>query len=136
MLFLNSRVRLSDVTDGQQYTFLAGEIRDAGMWQVGSRMSLRNTGTRIDTITSSTQLRQPGVTLPPPLPPKAGDEEAPDPATLPDPKTSVGGFGSYHLGSSNFLLVDGSVKTVTVSIDTALFQHLGNRRDGNIVTEF
>lgn len=135
MLFLNSRVRLSDVTDGQRYTLLVGEIRDHGMWQVGSRMSLRNTGTPIDTLTSPALARKPGVKLPD-LPPNArfADEE-PQPSPL-DPTTSVGGFGSFHSSCANFLLVDGSVKCLATNIDMTLYQRLGNRRDGQIVSSF
>jgi len=135
MLFLNSSVRLSDVTDGQQYTLFASEYRDSGMWQIGSRMSLRNTGTRIDTSTDFTKLRKPGLPSPDAQPPAPDDSEV-DAANVPDPKTSVGGFGSYHAGGANFLFVDGSVRFVGSSIDTGLYQNLGNRRDGKIVTEF
>ena len=135
MLFLNSSVRLSDVADGQQYTLFASEIRDTGQWPVGSRMSLRNTGTRIDTSTETTKLRKPGITLPvdPESLPDDSEVAAPD---SPDPRTSVGGFGSYHTGGANFLLVDGSVRFIGSSIDTGLYQNLGSRRDGKIVGEF
>ncbi len=135
MLFLNSHVRLSDVTDGQQYTLMVGEIRDYGMWQVGSRMSLRNTGTPFDTTSISTVQRKPGVTLPPPNPGFPADQSTP-PENIPDPRTSVGGFGSYHSGVCNFLLVDGSVRSIGSSVDTRLYQNLGNRHDGQIVSDF
>lgn len=135
MLFLNSRVRLSDVADGQRYTFLVGEIRDHGMWQVGSRMSLRNTGTPIDSVTSPNAIRKPGVKLPD-LPPDARNADEAPPPSPPDPMTSVGGFGSYHSSSANFLLVDGSVKCLPTNIDMTLYQRLGNRRDGQIVSSF
>lgn len=135
MLFLNSRVRLGDVTDGQRYTLLVGEIRDHGMWQVGSRMSLRNTGTPIDNLTSPTVVRKPGVKLPELPPDVRNADEAPKPSP-PDPMTSVGGFGSYHSSCANFLLVDGSVKCLMTNIDTTLYQRLGNRRDGQIVSSF
>jgi len=135
MLFLNSSVRLSDVADGQQYTLFASEIRDSGLWQVGSRMSLRNTGTQIDTRTETMRLRKPGITLPvnPQFIPD--DSEVAGPGS-PDPRTSVDGFGSYHTGGANALFVDGSVRFIGSSIDAGLYQNLGNRRDGKIVTEF
>lgn len=135
MLFLNSRVRLSDVTDGQRYTLLVGEIRDHGMWQVGSRMSLRNTGTPIDTLTSPADVRKPGVKLPERPRDARMTNDLPEPSP-PDPMTSVGGFGSYHSSSANFLLVDGSVKCIGTNVDMKLYQHLGNRRDGQIVSSF
>ena len=135
MLYLNSRVKLSEVTDGQHHTLLVGEIRDHGMWQVGSRMSLRNTGTPIDTISSSVAIRKPGVNLPN-LPPDTRNDDDTTPPSHPDPLTSVGGFGSCHSACSNFLLVDGSVRCIGANVDTGLFQHLGNRRDGQIVSDF
>ena len=131
MLFLNSSVRLSDVADGQQYTILVGEIRDGGKWQVGSRMSLRNTGTIIDTKSDTWTLKKPGLQNP-----QADDEDTSDVQTRPDPLTAVGGFGSFHSAVSNFLMVDGAVRPIGDSIDTGLFQHLGNRRDGKIVNDF
>ena len=134
MLFLNSSVRLDDVTDGQQYTLLAGEIRDYGDWAVGSRMSLRNTGTPIDIRTEMTWLRQPGLTLPE-NPGAAPDDAAPAVAP-PDPRTSVGGFGSFHHGGANFLLVDGAVRFIGSTIDTGVYQRLGSRRDGQVVGDY
>lgn len=135
MLFLNSRVRLSEVTDGQHHTLLVGEIRDHGMWQVGSRMSLRNTGTAIDVLTSPNMARKPGVKLPD-LPPDVRTDDDTTTPDRPDPMTSVGGFGSYHIASSNFLFVDGSVKCLGANMDMGLYQHLGNRRDGQILSDF
>ena len=137
MLFLNSSVRLDDVADGQQYTLFAGEIRDFGQWAVGSRMSLRNTGTVIDCRTEMQKLRKPGLTQP-------IDESAPGfaaggapPAVAgPDPRTSVGGFGSFHTGGANFLLVDGAVRFIGTSVDSGIYQRLGSRRDGQVIGEF
>ena len=135
MLFLNSSVRLDDVADGQQYTLFAGEIRDSGRWSVGSRMSLRNTGTRIDDRTESQWLRKPGLTLPE-IPPGVAPDDGSPAVTPPDPKTSVGGFGSFHTGGANFLLVDGSVRFIGSSVDGGVYQHLGSRRDGQVIGEF
>ena len=136
MLFLNSSVRLDDVVDGQQYTLFAGEIRDSGQWAVGSRMSLRNTGTRIDTRTEMQNLRKPGLTLPE-IPRGAVQVDTGVPAVAePDPRTSVGGFGSFHTGGANFLLVDGGVRFIGSSVDSGVYQRLGSRRDGQVIGEF
>jgi prepilin-type processing-associated H-X9-DG protein len=45
----------------------------------------------------------------------------------------VGSFGSAHSNGANFVMVDGSVHHLSYSIDSTVFQHLGNRHDGNVV---
>lgn len=45
-------------------------------------------------------------------------------------------FHSYHTGGSLFLMVDGSVRTVTDQIDLKTFAALLSRRGGEVVTEF
>ena len=51
VMFLNSRVRYSDIPDGSTFTIAVGELRrrpeDLG-WASGTRATLRNTGTRIN----------------------------------------------------------------------------------------
>ena len=55
---------------------------------------------------------------------------------LPDPK---GGFGDYRFGSSHpggftTLLVDGSVRFIPYTIDLTMFDLLGKRSDGQVIT--
>ncbi|WP_146599840.1 DUF1559 family PulG-like putative transporter [Novipirellula aureliae] len=45
-------------------------------------------------------------------------------------------FHSYHVGGSLFLMVDGSVRTVTDDIDLKTFAALLSRRGGEIVADF
>jgi prepilin-type processing-associated H-X9-DG protein len=45
----------------------------------------------------------------------------------------VGGFSSWHLGGSNFLLCDGSVRLLKETIDQRVYRFLGNRADGNLI---
>lgn len=125
MLFLNSSLSLHDVEDGQQYTLLISEIRDHGNWAAGNRLSLRNTGARIDNQQNVTAATGPiaGALV----------GETPDPVTQ---SLQVGGFGSYHANGANLLLVDGSIRFVNSSVDSAIYQHLGNRRDHQIIGEF
>lgn len=135
LLFLNSSVRLTEISDGQQYTLAVGEIRDAGRWQIGTRLSLRNTEDRIDTTTSTPNLMMAELDMSIPM----TNVEIPSPeaqAELQERLTSVGGFGSYHSGGANFLLADGSIRFISVSIDRFLYRYLGNRHDGQIVSEF
>ena len=53
VLFLNSRVRYEDISDGASYTFHLGEkvteLGDLG-WMSGTRATLRNTGTTLNAV--------------------------------------------------------------------------------------
>ncbi len=42
-------------------------------------------------------------------------------------------FGSSHPGALNFALADGTVRTISYTIDRQTFNRLGDRRDGNAV---
>lgn len=126
MLYLNSHVTLDDVEDGQQYTLFVSEIRGAGHWAAGTRQSLRNTGTKLDYL--STPAVATGITTTLQIP-AAGD----DPVAR---SLEVGGFGSFHPTGANILLVDGTIRFVASNVDTSIFQHLGNRRDHQIMGEF
>ncbi len=44
---------------------------------------------------------------------------------------SIGSFGSAHYSAGNFVLCDGSVRSLPYSIDKTVFRNLGNRHDGN-----
>jgi hypothetical protein len=45
-------------------------------------------------------------------------------------------FGSAHPAGLNALLGDGSVKTITYTIDATVFNNLGHRRDGAPIPSF
>ncbi|MEW4489342.1 DUF1559 domain-containing protein [Thalassoglobus sp. JC818] len=45
-------------------------------------------------------------------------------------------FRSYHPGGVNFVLCDGSVKSIATEIDAAILDRLANRKDGEVVGEF
>ena len=45
----------------------------------------------------------------------------------------AGGYGSYHTDVVNFLFGDGSVHTVSKSIDLPVLQNMGNRADGQVI---
>ncbi len=131
VLFLNSHVRYEDVTDGTSSTLFVGEKLNDGLdlgWASGTRASLRNTG-------SAVNFSRPGPRPAGPAPAKAsaagaalGDnnEERTNPAY-------VGGFASRHPGGSNFAFGDGSVKFIKSSIGIAVYQHLANRADGEVI---
>jgi prepilin-type N-terminal cleavage/methylation domain-containing protein len=50
------------------------------------------------------------------------------------PNATTGQFGSYHPGVSQFLLGDGSVRALQVSIDLVNLGRLANRKDGEVIT--
>ena len=115
VLFLNSRLRFSQILDGSSQTIMLGEMlsrrEDLG-WASGTSASLRNTGN------FETPLKN-------------------------NPRTSkvdeltgtlvVGGFGSYHTGGAQFAFADGSVHFLAQSIDKGIFSKLGNRADGEML---
>jgi prepilin-type processing-associated H-X9-DG protein len=43
------------------------------------------------------------------------------------------GFGSAHAGGFNAVFCDGSVRQVSYGIDSAVYENLGNRKDGNAI---
>lgn len=112
LLFLNSKIRYSDILDGSSQTILLGEYRPHGGnlgWASGTRATLRNT---------------------------SGFEEPAD-WNQPDSRgpLDVGGFGSFHTGGGNFALADGSTRFLTKNIDPDLFRQLGHRADGELLAE-
>ncbi len=113
LLFLNSRVRYAEITDGASNTILYGEMLPYPNrlgWASGTRSSLRNTGSPV----SSIEWRNLNAMK---LTPK-----------------DVGGFGSMHQGGANFVLADGAVKFLTSSIDPQVYEHMGNRQDGEMIS--
>ncbi len=160
IFFLNSHVRHTDVYDGHANTLFLGEklplAGDMG-WLSGSRATLRNTGNRINSLTqsarrsgygrgSSAATSQGFVLIDLSSDGNASDDEverttvqiaagAPIVNGLPTNPTAVGGFESYHLGGVNFGFGDGSLRFVRNTIDMAVYQRLGHRADGQLLSE-
>jgi prepilin-type processing-associated H-X9-DG protein len=115
VLFLNSRLRFSQILDGSSQTIMLGEMfsrrEDLG-WASGTSASLRNTGnfeTPLKNNSRTSKVDEPSGTL------------------------VVGGFGSYHTGGAQFAFADGSVHFLSQSIDKVIFSKLGNRADGEML---
>ncbi len=117
VLFLNSRLRFSQIQDGSSQTILLGEMfagkGDLG-WASGTRATLRNTGS----LQGPTKLQTDRGQSP--------EDELPG-------SLVVGGFGSYHTGGAGFVFADGAVNFLSISIDEVLLKQLGNRADGELL---
>ncbi len=134
VLYLNSRVADDDITDGRAYTILLGETLYGGMfgWGSGTRDTLRNTGTPINT---------PDPTIPTGRNPFSAVNNKAQRLSeyqglIEDgiiPLNYGGGFASWHRLGANFLFCDGSVQFVKQSIDMDVFRRLGHRADGELI---
>jgi hypothetical protein len=123
LLFLNSKIRHSQIYDGSSMTLLLAEALTSpnGLgWVSGTRATLRNTS-----------LIESGQAYPPPQPKAAGAEEQEASGSL-----FVGGFGSYHPGGVLAAFADGSTRFINKNIEPKTLRLLGHRADGEIVGEF
>lgn len=122
LLFLNSKVRYSEIFDGSSATILLGEAltsRDGLGWVSGTRATLRNTS-----------VIEAGAAYLPSSTDKPGDENEKSGSLF------VGGFGSYHPGGVNIALADGSSRFLPQTVDKTVLRQLGNRADGEIMKPF
>jgi prepilin-type N-terminal cleavage/methylation domain-containing protein/prepilin-type processing-associated H-X9-DG protein len=134
VFFLNSHVRMDDVTDGSSFTIFVGEKVRSGNdlgWMSGTNATLRNTGTRLNNGSAATGR----FALP------VGDEDddedqakAAGPRGEADAALFVGGYNSRHAGGANFAFGDGSVRFIKTSISPKIFRRLGNRADGELIS--
>jgi prepilin-type N-terminal cleavage/methylation domain-containing protein/prepilin-type processing-associated H-X9-DG protein len=122
LLFLNSKVKYSEIYDGSSQTILIGEAltsADGLGWVSGTRSTLRNTS-----LIEQSQPRFGAAQ-------KAADEKEKDKEK--SGSLFVGGFGSTHPGGANFGFADGSTRFVRQGADPDLLRRLGNRADGEII---
>jgi prepilin-type N-terminal cleavage/methylation domain-containing protein len=117
LLFLNSKVRYSQIEDGSSQTILIGEIlgtpNNLG-WASGTRSTLRNTG---QVLNSDRALAGK---------PKFTEEEN---------SLKVGGFGSFHAGGALFGFADGSTRFISDNIQPELYRKYAHRSDGQLLDE-
>jgi prepilin-type N-terminal cleavage/methylation domain-containing protein len=112
------KIRMQDITDGLSNTILVGEMHvplgklgkspeDAFIFNGDNVFNLARIG---------------GPTIP--IVQNNSDEG-----------NSLVSWGSWHPGICHFALSDGSVRGISKSIDTETLGNLGNRYDGNVVTQ-
>ena len=136
---LNRSVSYDDITDGHADTFFLGEkllnsANELG-WMSGTSATLRNTGSAIDTTVFRNPPQQPGGEIEDATSaPRDSAEGGQDPLDKNAKELYVGGFGSYHAGGAQFAFGDGAVRFITDSIDMKVYQHLGHRSDGQLLT--
>lgn len=160
VMFLNSRIRFRDVSDGRAYTILLGEAlvsaRPLG-WASGTWSTLRNTGPVINAVTTQDLNAVPldqfsedlyydeGYDDPVDGGEEADDVPAPDETELEyvDPRIAeleqehqLHGFSCAHEGGVHVCLVDGSVRFLNQRMDQETYRRLGNRDDGELIGKF
>lgn len=132
VLFLNSSIRLQDITDGKAYTLMVGETLPpvlGGTWCQGGDSTLRHSGTSSNTIDYDAMSSYYQVA-------SQGDDLSPN---SPEVQVVSGfplNFGSVHSDGMHFALADGTVRFVPLSVDVSLLRRLGNRHDGEVIEEF
>jgi prepilin-type N-terminal cleavage/methylation domain-containing protein len=121
----NSRVRITDITDGSSNTFAVGE-RAALLTQTPWAGAVSFGTTR---VTPGAPVINPGAV-----------EEAPTQVlahvavhTLNDPNSDPEDFYTPHTGAGLFLFADGSVRPVRVGVSLAVLQALATRDGGETV---
>lgn len=123
LLFLNSKVRHSQIYDGSSMTILLGEAMTSAEglgWVSGTRDTLRNTSL---------------IEAPKPFPQPQNGGASTD-AKDASGSLYVGGFGSHHPGGVLVAFADGSTRYVRQNTEPKVLRLLGHRADGEIVGEF
>lgn len=118
-------VKFRDITDGLSKTFLFGEkhVPESQLGkQGGTGLDLGDDASVWQSETPSYFVRVGG----PGFPLARGPDDPPGPLHT----IYAHVFGSYHPGICQFVLADGSVRAVNVTIDTRILGQLCNRHDG------
>jgi prepilin-type N-terminal cleavage/methylation domain-containing protein/prepilin-type processing-associated H-X9-DG protein len=135
VFFLNSAIRHEDISDGSANTIFLGEKKldrsSPGLgWASGTRSTLRNTGTPPNSTFLAALAGDDGdneVLLGPDAGGAAGTPAAGNPLL-------VGGFSSNHSGGVNCVFGDGSARFVKNSVSPRVYQFLGHRADGEMIS--
>ena len=159
---LNRKIGYEDITDGSSHTLFIGE-KYAGLpgdlgWMSGTRAILRNTGTPLNAkwegpgqrpwATSELLPGMPGYQHGSGGQPGYDDDlidldagaagggvPQEDPRPAGPNELLVGGFSSSHPGGANFAIGDGSVRYISTNIAIEIYQQLGHRADGKLLSD-
>jgi prepilin-type N-terminal cleavage/methylation domain-containing protein/prepilin-type processing-associated H-X9-DG protein len=109
--------RFADILDGTSNTLLVGEkrlnLRKMGQPGTGDILGY-TAGWDEDTLRKSSFRPKPDYSAP--------------------KNDKVSRFGSSHPGRFNAVLADGSVRSISYSIDKAVFTYLGDKKDGQVIS--
>jgi prepilin-type N-terminal cleavage/methylation domain-containing protein len=131
----NRSIRSADVIDGLSMTIGVGErqggfVQSAWAGIVAGQEVLYNSSTRLppyNSMLSPCQNWRPTITAV-----MVHSRQY----TLNSPKGSPASFYSPHVGSGHFLLMDGSVRSLSSSIDLSLMRGLCTRNNQEVIGEF
>ncbi|MCX7428070.1 MAG: DUF1559 domain-containing protein [Planctomycetia bacterium] len=148
VFYLNSKVRIRDISDGTSNVFLAGEtiycnlltgeIDDYGTSSNGMSWSWASTvqvysGGGYSYLASCAAAVDP-INLPiSGSGPKLDASRAYDPAMALNYHVPMRGFGSFHPGGCQMMMADGSIHFASEAMDLAVYRDLGARDDGEPV---
>jgi prepilin-type N-terminal cleavage/methylation domain-containing protein len=118
---VGSRIRLAEVTDGLSHTIFFGEVRPKCSEHARNGWATSNNGNGYCTTLV-------------PINFDTCNDLAVDPCRRSCNWNTEVGFKSTHAGGSQFLLGDGSVQFLSETIDHSIYQALGGKQDGIIVS--
>lgn len=130
VLFLNSSIKLDDVTDGTSHTAYVGETAGGALgWASGTAATLRNGGLNALSADALTYLNLPGSQSP--VGPLVDSQGRPL-----DPLLIVGGYSWNHQVGFHLGMGDGAVRFVSREISRDLMRRLMHRSDGELIDDF